>query len=383
MIRLPRKNRLSFILFLAMTALVILGMLYFGIRLKGFRPINNVNWNDSGIGLRFDRFGLAYTQGYFPSSAEGDRKEGLTIEMAIAPVFNQYPDFRYILLVRNGDDARQLVVGQYRASLVVMKGNDHSNRRRTPKIYVELDEEADKAHFVTVVSNPSGTKLYLDDRLVSSNNLLRLTYPKPKEQTNMVIGNSLHGNNPWRGNILGLAFYDYDLSAKSISDHYQKWRDGLNFGVFQAESPRLLYAFDEGSGEKVHNVLGGDGALDLTVPVWMTALKKKVLGWPDFDEMTSKEGLISDVLINLFGFVPLGFLILAALGSLEGIEKKYTPLFIGVLIAFLFSLSIEMIQVWIPSRDSSMLDLSLNTFGGFLGGGAYLVSNSIVSCSIK
>ncbi len=378
MVRLPRTNRLSFILLLGMTALVILGMLYFGIRFKGFRPINNVKWNDSGVGLRFDRFGIVYAQGFFSSSAEGSQKDSLTIEMAIKPVFNQYSDFRYVLLIHNGDDAKQLVVGQYRTSLVVMNGNDHSNRRKTPKIYVQLDGEAHKDFLVTIVSNQLGTRLFLNGRLVSTNKHLRLKYPNPGEQTKMLVGNSLYGNNPWRGTMLGLALYDFDLSEKVISNHYQKWRDGLNFNAFRAESPRLLYAFDQRGGEKVHNVVSGGEELDLIVPVWMSAPKKKILGWPVFNEMVSKESLTSDVLVNLFGFIPLGFLLLATLGRLEGFNKKYTILILGVLVAFLFSFSIEIAQVWIPSRDSSILDLVLNSFGGLLGGLAYLVLNSIL-----
>ena len=39
----------------------------------------------------------------------------------------------------------------------------------------------------------------------------------------------------------------------------------------------------------------------------------------------------------------------------------------AIVIAALVSLMIELLQAWVPSRDSSALDLTLNTSGGVLG----------------
>jgi glycopeptide antibiotics resistance protein len=64
--------------------------------------------------------------------------------------------------------------------------------------------------------------------------------------------------------------------------------------------------------------------------------------------------------------VPLGILMMALLAQFEGGAGR-TGQWIAVLIAFSFSLGIEIFQAWIPSRDSSSLDLLLNTMGGFLG----------------
>jgi glycopeptide antibiotics resistance protein len=125
----------------------------------------------------------------------------------------------------------------------------------------------------------------------------------------------------------------------------------------------LLYAFDEGLGERVYNKLG-DGS-DLIAPAWMKVLQIRALSWPQWEELGSSSGL-KDVFLNFLGFMPLGFLLIATLSRLEGIGSRHV-LLATLLIAFSFSLGIEIVQVWIPSRDSSLLDLNLNTLGGLMG----------------
>lgn len=360
---LPHDKRLSFILQLVMTALVLIGMLYFGIRLKGFRPGNKVQWAHSGVGLSFSRFALAYTDGFFSATSKRLSKDELTIELAIQPGFSNFYGFKFIALVHDGEDKHQLVIGQWRSFLVIMNGNDFSNRHGTPKIYFQLDEKDRIPHLITIVSNKSGTKLILDGTLKKRNPDLFLRYPNRKAMARLVVGNSLNGNNPWIGKILGLAFYDRDLEDDTVLQHYHTWRRTANFSTFKSGRPRLLYVFDEGKGEKAYNKIG-DG-LDLIVPPWMKVLRIQVLSWPRIENF-ARTNVVEDILINLAGFVPLGFLFVATITRLEGIDER-TALKITLLFAFTFSLCIELIQVWIPSRDSSMLDLIFNTLGAWMG----------------
>jgi len=342
---------------------VLIGMLYFGIRLKGFRRGNNVRWSDSGVGLAFQRFGQAYTDGFFSAAGGGLSGNGLTIELAIRPEFPKYSGFRFLVLVHDGDDSRQLVIGQWRSSLVIMNGDDYSNRHRAPKIYFELGGRGSKTHFITIVSNAAGTRLFLDGAMKKRNEELILRYPNRTAPARLVVGNSLNGTNPWTGTILGLAFYDRDLGEDGVLRHFHVWRRAKDFSAFKPDVPRLLYAFDEGKGERIYDKLGN--GLDLKVPAWMKVLQAKVLSWPRFEEVASAR-MIEDVLVNLAGFVPLGLLLIAALGRLEGIGER-TVVLATLLLVFSFSLCIEILQVWIPSRDSSMLDLILNTLGGGAG----------------
>jgi hypothetical protein len=360
---LPRDKQRSIFLLLVVTAFVVVGMLYFGVRLKGYRPGNNVHWSDSGAGLIFGRDAQAFTEGFFPV-LRGRSGAGLTIELAIRPAFPNYANFRFLVLVHDGDDDRQLVIGQWRSSLVIMNGDDYSNKLRSPKIYLKLDEQAAKAHLVSIVSNAAGTRIFIDGVLKKRSNKLVLRYPEKVASARLVVGNSMSGQHGWVGTVMGLAFYDRDLTDGDLLQHFRQWRMTRDFGRFIPEGPHLVYAFDEGQGERAFNKLG-DG-LDLMIPPWRKVLQRNVLSWPRVETLDHVI-LGKDILVNLLGFVPLGILLMALLARFEGGAGGRTGKLVAVLVAFLFSLGIEIVQVWIPSRDSSLLDLLLNTMGGFLG----------------
>ena len=362
MISLSRENRPWFFWLMVLMALVLIVMLYFGIRLKGFRPNNNVQWSAPGTGLTFERFSQAYTESFF-SGIGSINRTGLTIELAIHPRHSRNSRFRMLIMVHDGDDNSQLVIGQWRSSLIVMNGNDYSNRRRIPKIYIELDCDTREPYLITIVSNKTGTRLFLDGALKKSNKDLILRYPGRAAQARLVVGNSLNGSSPWAGTLMGLAFYDHGMEDDVIVRHFQMWRMKRNFCTFKPQAPRLLYAFDEGQGERVYNKLG-DG-LDLIVPAWIKVLQTGILSWPKREQLERPNG-VTDVLVNFTGFIPLGFLLVATLSRLEGIRVRWA-LLIALLASFLFSLGIEIVQAWLPSRSSSMLDLILNTLGGGMG----------------
>lgn len=360
MISLPRENRPWFFLLLVSTAVVLIVMLYFGIRLKGFRPSNNVQWSASGNGLAFERFSQAYTESFFTGSGNGT---GLTIELAIHPRYSRNSGTGILMMVHDGDDNSQLVIGQWRSSLIIMNGDDYSNQRRTPKIYFKLDRSRQEPYFLSIVSNKTGTSLFLDGAKKKSRKDLILRYPNRTARTRLVIGNNLNGSSSWAGTLMGLAFYDHGLENDVIVQHYEVWRMTRNFSSFKPQKPRLLYAFDEGRGERVTNKLGN--GLDLIVPAWMKVLQPKALSWPKREVVERPSG-VKDVVVNFTGFVPFGFLFIATFARLEGIRIR-RALWIAVLASLLFSLSIEIAQMWIPSRNSSMLDLILNTLGGGMG----------------
>lgn len=57
-----RGNRSEQVLLVCIVLIIIAMMLYFGLRLKGYRPANNVQWVDGGPGVAFDPFAVAYTE---------------------------------------------------------------------------------------------------------------------------------------------------------------------------------------------------------------------------------------------------------------------------------------------------------------------------------
>jgi hypothetical protein len=127
--------------------------------------------------------------------------------------------------------------------------------------------------------------------------------------------------------------------------------------------PFVLYYFDEKEGTRVPDHAGGDHYLQ--IPSRMPILAKKILSAPWKGFKFDKRG-IEDIVLNLLGFIPLGFVFTSTLGRLGGAFKKkavYITLFLCVLV----SLIIETAQAWMPSRSSSQLDLMCNTAGAAVG----------------
>lgn len=70
-------------------------------------------------------------------------------------------------------------------------------------------------------------------------------------------------------------------------------------------------------------------------------------------------------LANIIMFVPFGFGLTGRIKRRGNLLIK--PLFLVLLLSFLFSFTIEFLQVFQPTRSPSLLDLAMNTTGGGLG----------------
>jgi glycopeptide antibiotics resistance protein len=72
-----------------------------------------------------------------------------------------------------------------------------------------------------------------------------------------------------------------------------------------------------------------------------------------------------DILINVVGFIPLGFLLAGYLKH-KGF-RSVAFVFLSVAVGFGISLLIEILQAFLPSRLSSIVDLITNTSGTMIG----------------
>jgi glycopeptide antibiotics resistance protein len=101
----------------------------------------------------------------------------------------------------------------------------------------------------------------------------------------------------------------------------------------------------------------------LYIPERYTELKHTLLRWP-WDEYYPGWTYWKDVLMNIVGFMPLGFFLCAylSLGLRFG-----RPGLITILFGFTVSLTVEILQAYLPTRDSGMTDIITNTMGTTLG----------------
>jgi glycopeptide antibiotics resistance protein len=84
----------------------------------------------------------------------------------------------------------------------------------------------------------------------------------------------------------------------------------------------------------------------------------------------------TDVSLNVFGFIPLGYLLMSIFTRFTGEYKQTTTILVILLVGFLLSFSIEIGQYFIPGRTSSLNDVAANGTGDLIGILLFLVDSA-------
>ena len=212
---------------------------------------------------------------------------------------------------------------------------------------------------VTISAGQSGTTIYADGALVKKAPNFKFSSQELIGQ--LVIGNAPATTDEWSGQVSGLALYDRELTADEVSQHYESWTEGTRAGLAGSDGAVALYLFNEGEGNVVHNRV--DPATDLLIPERFFVLHEEFLERP-WNEYRPDWNYWKDVGINITGFIPLGFFFCAYFFSVR--TTKRAVLF-TIAFGFAVSLTIEVSQAFLPTRDSGMTDLITNTLGTALG----------------
>ena len=348
-------------------AFVILGViLFFGLRPKDLTLTNNVSWLNSDNGIHINKYGIAFSPPFLESSSPGPAGHaGLTIELAFKPEKRSSGIFSILMVLDNGDDTRQLLLGQWRTSLILMNGDDYAHRKKQKRISVNTDELPDDILFLTIVTGGNGTHLYCNGKPVASRQDLTLNIPAGPP-SRLIIGNSAYGKHTWQGDIFGLAIYRRALTTDVINTHYHKWMRDRNFGSALQDRPLVAYSLDERRGERARDLTG---TADLKLPRRMKVLRRQVLV-PPWKSVGYNRDFFMDAALNFIAFIPFGFFAVAALKH-QGDRLKAKAFHLAALIGIMTSLLIELSQCWLPSRSSTLLDWVLNSLGAVVGVALY------------
>jgi hypothetical protein len=342
---------------------ILFGILFFGLTPKDFSFSNKANWLTDKSGIRFSKYGIAYTHPSVSLSAEKlSESNGFTIEISLKPKSFHEEGFNFLFAIHAGNDRDQLLVGQYRSWVVIMNGDDYDHKRKTKRAAVNIASQNPQKTFLTITSGMEGSKVYVDGQLVHTQKDLILKLPKG-DKPRFLFGNSVYGRHSWMGDVYGFAFYGKILNTQDIMIHFNKWSKDQNFLFAKKDKPYILYLFDEKSEVRAFDHGGGNN--DLKVSSRMHILEKQILSPPWIGFELNKSS-IQDILLNLVGFIPLGFILAATLSQNNVVFKQHAVL-MTVVFCFIVSLTIEVLQAWMPSRSSQMMDLMLNTVGALIG----------------
>jgi VanZ family protein len=226
-------------------------------------------------------------------------------------------------------------------------------------MYADDFFRAHGAMLVTVTSGADGTAVYRDGELVRQDPGFRS--PPSVCSGSFVVGDFPESHDTWQGELGGLAIYQHGIAAGQVKLDYRSWRASGRPAEASSGTPAALYLFDEKDGSLIRD--HGAAKVDLVIPRRYVVVRPTLLQtpwrWPD-----TPWGAIQDIFVNICGFIPFGFTLIAFLSSRRNSVKLGA---ITVLIGFLLSLTIEVLQAHLPTRDSDLRDVLTNTLGTLLG----------------
>ncbi len=330
-----------------------------------FRPKNEVTWLRGKDGIHFGRRGIAYSTGsiYGPHGAIHPGGP-VTLELVVQPSLEPNDSMARILTLYDGGRRQFFTIAQWKSFLILRtaaQGSDlHRNFREVAVPDLLLSSIS---RFLTVTTRDGNTTIYADGRRVKSRKDFPLLPASSSSSGILVLGNSPTGNGPWEGELLFLAAYDRALSPEEVLKHFRDWAANETPTWSAAKAPSLLYRFDEreGTGSRNHS----DPRYNLWIPATFEVLNKSVLRTPWQEEHFGRS-FVRDVVVNILGFLPFGFFFTAWLRKDDGLPRKL-DVFLVAALGGAISLAIELIQVYLPNRTSSLTDIICNISGTILG----------------
>jgi len=331
-----------------------------------FFPRNTVAWLPDQNGVHIYGQGIINSntrlkdhQSLFPDTS-------ITLELRLRPLM-ETGNLPHILTYYDGKTPDIFFVGQWKSHLIIRSRTDDPTARKRGKPYQEIGILnvllRNQDSFIAITSGPEGSAIYVNGKLKGAYPRYRLLAGNTSGNVRLILGNSSTGESYWNGNIMGLAIYNRALSADQVSRDYRSWRENDHAMIKRSDGLVGLYPFNERKGAMAHNETNANDTL--IIPERFTPLQRKILSplWPEFQWNLS---FIQDITINILGFIPFGFYF-SALFLKTTRERRLPSYMITTILGMGISLAIELSQAYLPTRDSSLTDVVMNSAGTILG----------------
>ena len=315
-------------------------------------PKNQISWRHDDDGVRLCKHGTIFSLGQFPNEADAEGKP-FSLELWMEPWRNE--GSTVMLAFYERESAEQFIVGQDGLAVSVF----HAARNRSeksPQLVTGDVIAQNKRTLVTVTAGPKGTNLYVNGLVQGLSQSIGLS--RKNIAGELVLGTSPVASKCWCGILRGIAIYGNELSAEEVAEHYKTW--SLNREQ-DKQSMLALYLFRERSGSLVKNQI--PAGINLYIPEYYAVWRQNFL-LPPWKEFRPGWQYVNDLIWNVLGFVPLGFVLypyfLVAFGS-----KR--PWLMSCVAGAALSLLIEILQSFLPLRSSGWTDVITNSAGTALG----------------
>ena len=332
-------------------------------------PRNDVSWLGNRNGLHFGRSGTVFSASEFRITPAQHQGSG-SLEIWLQP--GHIWDFATVLTFYVPGNPPRFLLRQAQTSLLLQAAiQDGQNRTGLESVYVVDAFPKTGPAFITVTSGASATTVYVDGVVAKNAPQIRLSTQAFAGR--LVLGDSAGQADSWSGQFLGLSIYNRELTVSRVLEHYETWTHTGRPQIAADEGNVALYLFDEHSGRIIHSK-SGSGA-DLYIPEKYAVLGQIFLESPS-NEFRRYNGYWRAIVKNIVGFVPFGCCFYVYFGFVR--RTKRAALATAAL-GFAVSLTIEVLQAFLPTRDSGITDLITNTLGTYIGVLSYKAARPVLA----
>jgi hypothetical protein len=362
---LPAHNRPLLSSRTAQAILVILcaanlcGVLIAGLSPFTSRPRNEVKWLENQSGLYFGEYASILSSA--PLRWEGSADGPCSIEFWMQP--RVIADSNTMLAFDSPGAPVRFRLRQSLDDLALAWNPITQDHPKDRVFYVPHALHQDAPLFITLTSGREGVFVYLNGELASSSPVFHFTRRDLTGQ--MVIGNSPWADDSWSGVLHGIGIYARELTAEQVRQNYADWTTSGQPKAFAEEQATAVFRFDKRTGTVIKNQVSG--GIDLFIPDHYLVLHPPFLEafWRPTDWGWS---FWKDVLVNVGGFVPLGFFFCVYFSRSMPVKRA---ILLTVVLGCGVSFFIETTQYYLPTRDSDSRDWLDNTLGTILGAMIY------------
>ena len=313
-----------------------------------FLQTNQVTWEADG-GLKFTPPATAYTTTP-PVKLAGLPEWTILMDAKAFPVWAQSRILGYSL----DEHQYNLTLDQIVDDLVVRIRTGPNQRSRDLRVEGFLKPNTPRRFHLAVVYDGTNLSIYLDGERKAHERMGRIDYSAWGREFPLVFGSRTDGTFGWKG-----LFYRFAIIPQVLNPSAAGRTDDPSV---QAQAV-LSYEFNEQRDRTVIDHAAQNPVPlawpERFIPYQRTILQSLRDYWPQF-----RHPYWGDIVANIIAYLPLGYLVSLLLRNrTHAVLAAALP----VLCAVMLSLTVEVLQAYLPTRNSSLMDVITNGIGGCLG----------------